>query len=186
MYNQNKTIHRFKATHFHSINGKDGKMWATDMCDCGCQNWRYEVNEGDVLISRIRVFLSGELKNIKIIASSVFTSPRNSTILTNVNWIPYKKDYVSPYITIMKILNFNFYLDGGTTALSTNKGTFCIDNRLGTKTPGKIFDEYPNSKSTPIPHELRWEVLEGLKQYDENLMYKSETIKLINKDVDYE
>ena len=83
---------RFKATHFHYIQEKDGKMIARDLCDCGCQDWTYEVNEGDTLVSSIQVMLIGHLKNIKVISSKVRTHPKLLAILENVKWESYKKE----------------------------------------------------------------------------------------------
>ena len=83
---------RFKATHFHWIEVKDGKMIARDMCDCGCQNWTYEVNEGDTLVSSTNVMLIGHLKNIKVVSNRVRTHPKFLAILENVKWEAYEKE----------------------------------------------------------------------------------------------
>ena len=83
---------RFKATHFHTIQEKDGRMFARDTCDCGCQDFTYEVNAGDTLVSSIQVMLVGHLKNIKVIARRVRTHPKFLTILENVKWEAYKEE----------------------------------------------------------------------------------------------
>lgn len=86
---------RFVASKFHSVQEKDGKMFALDMCDCGfCPNNRYDVNEGDTLVSSISVMLGGgHLKNIKIISTGIRTRKDTTVILENVRLERYIKDF---------------------------------------------------------------------------------------------
>ena len=50
----------------------------------------------------------------------------------------------------MKIKEVSFYLDGGTVVIRTDKGSFCVDSRLHTKTKGKLFYGYPRYDNTNI------------------------------------
>jgi hypothetical protein len=55
----------------------------------------------------------------------------------------------------MKITRIDYYLDGGTIKIYTDAGEFCIDYRLGTRTPGVLYPGYPQDTSIPVdPTEL--------------------------------
>ena len=43
----------------------------------------------------------------------------------------------------MKITKFEAYLDGGTIGMSTDKGEFYFDDRIKTKTRGRLYSGYP-------------------------------------------
>lgn len=45
----------------------------------------------------------------------------------------------------IKVLKVDRFRDGGTTAIKTNKGIYCIDYRLETTTRGKLFFGYPDT-----------------------------------------
>lgn len=47
----------------------------------------------------------------------------------------------------MKIENIMTYRDGGTIEIITDRGTFCIDRRLGSQTKGRLFFGYPSDKN---------------------------------------
>jgi hypothetical protein len=47
----------------------------------------------------------------------------------------------------MNITNIRTYLDGGTIEIITERGTFCIDRRIGSKTQGKLFFGYPSDSN---------------------------------------
>lgn len=47
----------------------------------------------------------------------------------------------------MKILKIDTYRDGGTIEIITERGTFCIDRRIGSKTLGKLFFGYPSDSN---------------------------------------
>ena len=50
----------------------------------------------------------------------------------------------------MKVVSIDFFLDGGTAKIVTDIGTFYLDDRLGTVTPGRIYDRYPSWKESQI------------------------------------
>ena len=67
----------------------------------------------------------------------------------------------------MYIIRIDSYLDGGTFEVSTSDGKYCIDNRLGTTTKGKIFDCYPDKFNTNIcknQEELKLEICKELER----------------------
>jgi len=47
----------------------------------------------------------------------------------------------------MKIQKIITYLDGGTIEIITDRGTFCVDRRLGSQTKGRLFFGYPSDKN---------------------------------------
>lgn len=75
----------------------------------------------------------------------------------------------------MKIKEIETFLDGGTVKISTDKGIFCIDNRLFTTTKGKIFHGYPRHDNknviTQDLESIRNELIECLENYDENKLH---------------
>ena len=71
--------YKFKACHFHTIYEEDGKMYYHDFCDCGCQDFKGELTEGDILVSDIRIYLHGNLKRLKIYSNGIFT--KNATLI---------------------------------------------------------------------------------------------------------
>lgn len=69
----------------------------------------------------------------------------------------------------MKIFNTKMYLDGGTIEMETNIGTFCIDHRLGTTTPGRLFKGYPKDDLSNLvlnSHDLESKLTEELKKQE--------------------
>lgn len=50
------------------IQEENGEMFCRDICDCGCIDKKWKVNEGDTIIA-FRPCLQGHLKRLKIIAS---------------------------------------------------------------------------------------------------------------------
>ena len=53
--------------HFQFIQEESGSIFCHDMCDCGCIDKKWEINEGDTIIA-LRPSLWGHLKRLKIIA----------------------------------------------------------------------------------------------------------------------
>ena len=47
----------------------------------------------------------------------------------------------------MNIVEISTYRDGGTIEITTDRGTFCIDRRIGSKTQGKLFFGYPSDSN---------------------------------------
>ena len=45
----------------------------------------------------------------------------------------------------MEIKKFEMYRDGGTIELTTDKGIFCFDERIGSNTKGRLYEGYPKS-----------------------------------------
>jgi hypothetical protein len=69
----------------------------------------------------------------------------------------------------MHIIKFEMYRDGGTIEITTDKGVFCFDERIQSETKGRLFDGYPkndNSNLIENSHELEFEIIESLKEYD--------------------
>lgn len=68
----------------------------------------------------------------------------------------------------MEIINIDSYKDGGTIEITTNRGSYCIDDRLFSKTKGSIFCNYPednNSNIVPNQDELKVEIIDALAKY---------------------
>ena len=57
----------------------------------------------------------------------------------------------------MKVTNIDVYLDGGTISVSTDDGCFCLDDRLTSTTPKKLFiGSYPEANSmSPDPQTIQ-------------------------------
>lgn len=49
------------------IQEENGEMFCHDMCDCGCIDKKWKINEGDTIVA-YRPALYGHLKNLTIIA----------------------------------------------------------------------------------------------------------------------
>jgi hypothetical protein len=64
--------------HFQIIKEENGEIYCHDMCDCGCVDKKWKINEGDTIIA-FRPCLSGHLKNLHIIAS-MFKIYRTATL----------------------------------------------------------------------------------------------------------
>lgn len=61
------TIHKMAGPFIEMIMEENGEMFCRDMCDCGCIDKKWKINEGDTIIA-FRPCLSGHLKRLKIIA----------------------------------------------------------------------------------------------------------------------
>ena len=57
--------HHMKGPFIQMIKEENGKMYCHDMCDCGCIDNKWEINEGDEIIA-FRPTLYGKLKFLKI------------------------------------------------------------------------------------------------------------------------
>lgn len=78
----------------------------------------------------------------------------------------------------MKILKFDAYKDGGTIEITTDKGVFCVDNRICTKTKNSLYNGYPKKDNSNIienSDDLKKEILNALEKYDD--VFYSKTIK---------
>lgn len=60
-------IHYMNGPHFQWIEEENGEMFCHDMCDCGCIDEKWKINEGDTIVAW-RPALFGHLKKLKIIA----------------------------------------------------------------------------------------------------------------------
>lgn len=88
-------IIRIEGGKWHSLDNKDGKMFAKSSCDCGnscCPTIIQDVNEGDTIISSIQISIFGNLKRLKIIAQRIHIHDRHPVTLNGIDWIPYKKE----------------------------------------------------------------------------------------------
>jgi hypothetical protein len=66
----------------------------------------------------------------------------------------------------MKVLNTMIYLDGGSTTVFTDEGTWCIDGRIGTDTKDRLYTDHPERGGRLIENmELTKSVLKALKEY---------------------
>ena len=86
----------------------------------------------------------------------------------------------------MEIIKIDSYLDGGTIEIHTNKGSYCIDDRLFSKTKGSIFCNYPeknNSNIAPNQDGLKIEIIDALAKYTvsgDDFNWLSRTKELLN------
>lgn len=60
-------LHFMNGPHFQFIGEKSGSMFCRDMCDCGCIDKKWKIEEYDTIIA-FRPSLWGNLKNLKVIA----------------------------------------------------------------------------------------------------------------------
>jgi len=68
----------------------------------------------------------------------------------------------------MEIIKIDSYKDGGTIEITTDRGSYCIDDRLFSKMKGSIFCNYPeddNSNISPNQDELKVELIDALAKY---------------------
>jgi hypothetical protein len=75
----------------------------------------------------------------------------------------------------MKIKEVVSYFDGGTVDIVTDRGVYSVDNRLFTKTPGKLFFGYPRDDNKNIMKEdevdmIKDELLLCLENFSEEKM----------------
>ena len=59
------SIHLMTGPHFSFIEEISGSMFCHDMCDCGCIDKKWKINEWDTIIA-FRPSLIGNLKNLEI------------------------------------------------------------------------------------------------------------------------
>ncbi len=85
----------------------------------------------------------------------------------------------------MKIVHTTSYLDGGTIVLLTDtKKRYYIDNRLGSRTVGEVFDSYPSGGNI-VPQEEVWDLIKAIKEYDDveykkyNLDFRKHALALL-------
>lgn len=83
-----------------------------------------------------------------------------------------KESYENPII--------DFYKDGGTMVIGTDKGDFFIDNRISSETKGKIYSEYPKSDNSNVL-ENQDEIKNHIIKYIEPMKfdYKEHLIELL-------
>ena len=82
----------------------------------------------------------------------------------------------------MEIKKFEMFLDGGTIKITTDKGIFCFDYRIHTKTKGMLYNDIPqddNSNMIENSGELENEIIEALKLFDADF-YQTSIEYLIN------
>ncbi len=68
----------------------------------------------------------------------------------------------------MKVIKFDMYKDGGTSKITTDEGVYCFDNRLGSTTKGRLYNDMPkkdNSNLIEDSDEIEQELIEALKLY---------------------
>jgi hypothetical protein len=68
----------------------------------------------------------------------------------------------------MNIVGINSYRDGGTIRIITDEGDYCIDDRMLSKTIGKVFIGYPeddNSNLDNFQDEIIMVIIDSLKNY---------------------
>jgi len=82
----------------------------------------------------------------------------------------------------MEIKKFEMYRDGGTIELTTDKGIFCFDERIGSNTKGRLYEGYPkrdNSNIIENSDELEEELISSLKTFKSDF-YQSSIDYFIN------
>lgn len=82
----------------------------------------------------------------------------------------------------MKVLKFEIYKDGGTEEITTNKGIYCFDGRISSKTAGQLFDGYPKEDNSNLVQDsglLEQEIIMALSGYkdERNKVFIDELIK---------
>lgn len=63
------------------------------------------------------------------------------------------------------------YLDGGTVEIITDKGIFCVDDRLFTQTKGKLYYGYPwddNKNIIEDTKSIKDELIKGLSEFNDD------------------
>ena len=68
----------------------------------------------------------------------------------------------------MEVKKFGTYRDGGTTEITTDKGIFCFDERIGSNTKGRLYRGYPkrdNSNLIENSDDLEQELIDSLKSF---------------------
>lgn len=84
----------------------------------------------------------------------------------------------------MKIKDFNAYLDGGTVCITTDEGTYCLDNRIDSTTKEKLYLGYPMHDNGNIVKRgskiILRKVIKALKEY-KNSFYQPMIDNFINK-----
>lgn len=75
----------------------------------------------------------------------------------------------------MKILNLDFYRDGGTAVITTDEGTFLIDGRLDTKTFKSLYKEDFNNIITQDVLSVKTSLKKALKKY-QNTFYNPDKV----------
>ena len=68
----------------------------------------------------------------------------------------------------MRIEKIDSYRDGGTIIIQTDEGDYCIDDRIRSKTVGKIFIGYPeddNSNLDNFQDEMKSIILNSLEEF---------------------
>lgn len=76
----------------------------------------------------------------------------------------------------MEIKKFEMYRDGGTIELTTDKGIFCFDERIGSNTKGRLYEGYPkrdNSNIIENSYELEEELIDSLKTFKSDFYQSS-------------
>lgn len=66
----------------------------------------------------------------------------------------------------MKVLKTETYLDGGSTTVFTDEGTWWLDNRLKTETKNRLYTAHPKQGGVLIENALLTSlVIESLSEY---------------------
>lgn len=74
------------------------------------------------------------------------------------------------------IKEMDVYTDGGTVKLTTNMGDYYIDNRLGSETKHKLYDNYPDRGNIiKDDKEIKSDLYKVLENYHHNF-YSPTTI----------
>jgi|TARA_B100000767_G_C19255088_1_gene324835 hypothetical protein len=80
---------------------------------------------------------------------------------------------------MMEIKDIDMYKDGGTVKLTTNTGTYYIDNRLRSETKYKLYDNYPDRGNLiKDDKEIKNKLHKALEEYHHNF-YSPTTISYI-------
>ena len=64
-----------------------------------------------------------------------------------------------------KILSVDFCLDGGTSVIETDDGTYYVDIRLETTTECSVFPSYPENDSVVVEDQMAYELIALLSRY---------------------
>lgn len=124
-----------------------------------------------------------EYKWKKLFASKRFHTEDGTITLTPLEQQELIDDLSTLVEDEIRIVNVNYYKDGGTLELETDRGVYCFDNRIKTKTKYCLYNGYPFKNNSNIIHNstsIEKALIKAMEKYDGRL-YKD----IIKKVIEY-
>jgi len=82
----------------------------------------------------------------------------------------------------LEVLKIDAYMDGGTYSIKTNKGEFCIDYRLNSKTEGALYKGYPDEGKLVTDNKIKQELINAIEISNEDCFgLKQEILMVLDK-----